>query len=245
MIDCDLRRSKSDEPSLRNSGAVRPDRAVGRPTSMAHGRLISTDMPCTVFCFLATFYFVRYMERPSWLNLLVAASLMGVAQVSKYSALWLFPVFLVAFILRRYAQARQDPKGAGLAHVRIGTSIVHGTWSCCCRAYPFSFTLPCSARSKSASATCCRRCRSCTCWGVSSRPGRRDGDRERSACAYFRFAFGCRSPCCPTTRTTFRTSTSCAGIDSSFIEHSPTPIWIGGRTASISRGISRLTETTR
>ncbi|MES1175993.1 MAG: glycosyltransferase family 39 protein, partial [Myxococcales bacterium] len=93
------------------------------PTSMAHGRLITTDMPCAVFCFAAAFYFVRYMKQPSWATLLVAAAAMGVAQISKYTALWLLPVLLGAFIARRYAQRRARDENEQLP---LSTVVLHG-----------------------------------------------------------------------------------------------------------------------
>jgi len=78
------------------------------PTSLAHGGLVTTDMYCAAFSFFAAFTFSTYLRARSWGRLLIAGVIMGVAQLTKHTALLLFPVLLLIFILRQYV-AQQDP----------------------------------------------------------------------------------------------------------------------------------------
>jgi 4-amino-4-deoxy-L-arabinose transferase-like glycosyltransferase len=76
------------------------------PTSLAHGGLVTTDMYCAAFSFFAVFAFAAYLKARSWRRLLIAGVLMGVAQLTKHTALLLFPVLLTVFILREYVTRR-------------------------------------------------------------------------------------------------------------------------------------------
>lgn len=97
------------------------------PTALAHGGLATTDMYCALFSFLAVFAFVLYMKTRSWQRLLVAAALMGTAQLTKHTALWLFPVLLTVSILREYATRSRRRVGARpWWRRRIPRDTVHG-----------------------------------------------------------------------------------------------------------------------
>jgi hypothetical protein len=76
------------------------------PTSLAHGSLATTDMYGALFAFLAVLTFTSFMKIRSWPSLLVAAAIMGVAQLAKQTALLLFPVLLMALSLRHIANRR-------------------------------------------------------------------------------------------------------------------------------------------
>lgn len=72
------------------------------PNILAHSRLTTNDVYCTSFMFLATFFFIKYLKQPSSKNLILSASLTGIAQVSKYTGLMLFLFFFVFFLLARF-----------------------------------------------------------------------------------------------------------------------------------------------
>jgi predicted membrane-bound mannosyltransferase len=68
------------------------------PNLLAHSRLATTDLPCALFMFLSVYLFVRYLKTPSRRNLILAAVATGVAQVTKHTALLLFPAFAILTI---------------------------------------------------------------------------------------------------------------------------------------------------
>src|SRR5688572_5908964 len=65
------------------------------PTVMAHGRYVTTDIPVTLFIFLAWVGWCLYLERGTNLLLIVTALLTGLAFATKFSALFLPFAFLL------------------------------------------------------------------------------------------------------------------------------------------------------
>src|ERR1044071_3261189 len=69
------------------------------PNVIAHSRVIGTDLPASLMMLASVYLFVRYLKTPSAGNLALAALATGLAQVTKQTAVLLFPVFLVLVIL--------------------------------------------------------------------------------------------------------------------------------------------------
>ena len=78
------------------------------PNIIAHSRVIGTDLPASLMMLASVYLFVRYLKTPSAGNLALAALATGLAQVTKQTAVLLFPVFLVLVILR-VAGRRREP----------------------------------------------------------------------------------------------------------------------------------------
>ena len=80
------------------------------PNILAHGRLTTTDLGVTCFMFVAVYCFWRWLNRPTWSRLAAAGLTLGLALVSKYSALVLMPVLLliglVHILISRWGEAR-------------------------------------------------------------------------------------------------------------------------------------------
>ncbi len=69
------------------------------PTLLAHGRFITTDVAAAAAIFIGSYYFIRWLKNPSPKNLIIAGLIFGLAQLAKFSAFLLVPLFcLVAFI---------------------------------------------------------------------------------------------------------------------------------------------------
>lgn len=69
------------------------------PTVLAHTRLVTMDIGASCFIFLAIFCFYLYCRNPSFKNLLLSGIAFGLAQLSKYTAVYLYLVYLVFFLL--------------------------------------------------------------------------------------------------------------------------------------------------
>ena len=84
---------------------------VFSPNILAQSRLVTTDLGVTCFMFIACYYFWAYMKDASFRTLCLAGLFSGLALVSKFSALILFPIFFLAactWLLTTYTPLRQD-----------------------------------------------------------------------------------------------------------------------------------------
>lgn len=77
------------------------------PNILAHARLITTDVPAAAMGILATFAFWLYLRKPSWLRVILAGSLLGLAQLTKFSLLLLYPLWPVLWLISELAAARE------------------------------------------------------------------------------------------------------------------------------------------
>jgi len=65
------------------------------PNILAHSRLATTDLGMACFVFLACYRLWKFGSRPSVGNLLLAGFTLGLALISKFSAVFLLPVYLL------------------------------------------------------------------------------------------------------------------------------------------------------
>ncbi len=72
------------------------------PTVIAHGRYVKNDMTVTALAFLAVIAWDWYLESGKPLALLSAGLSLGLALGSKYSAVFLLPVFLILYVMREW-----------------------------------------------------------------------------------------------------------------------------------------------
>ncbi len=77
------------------------------PNIIAHNHYVTTDLGIAAFIFAAFYFFVRFLKAPSWKNAVVAGIFLGLAELTKFSAVLLFPVFGLFAIL--YSLTRQKP----------------------------------------------------------------------------------------------------------------------------------------
>jgi 4-amino-4-deoxy-L-arabinose transferase-like glycosyltransferase len=69
------------------------------PNILAHAQLVTPDMPATVAGLAATYAFWCYLRRGSWRAALLAGLLLGVAQLTKFTLLVLYPVWALLGLL--------------------------------------------------------------------------------------------------------------------------------------------------
>lgn len=81
------------------------------PNLMAHTAVAKSDLPLTLFLFLAVWAYQRALEAPAWRKALVAGLLTGVAVTTKVTALSLGLVFL-ALEAFHYLEIRRKTKAA-------------------------------------------------------------------------------------------------------------------------------------
>lgn len=69
------------------------------PNILAHGHYVTTDVGVSLFIFLAIYYFSKYINKPSLYLLFISALTFGFAQLAKFSALILVPIFIALAII--------------------------------------------------------------------------------------------------------------------------------------------------
>ena len=79
------------------------------PNLMAHGRYVTTDFPITVFFFFACVLWVEYLEDDSPRCLLAAAATIGLALITKFSAILLLPPLVILYAACWIRQPRLFP----------------------------------------------------------------------------------------------------------------------------------------
>jgi Dolichyl-phosphate-mannose-protein mannosyltransferase len=71
------------------------------PNILAHGNLATSDIGVTCFATLALYTFWRWMTRPTPARAVIAGLALGLAQVSKFSAVYLIPALIIILVSDR------------------------------------------------------------------------------------------------------------------------------------------------
>ncbi len=63
------------------------------PTLIAHGRLVTTDVGAALGAILATYFWIKFLQKPDIKNVVIAGLTFGVAMLMKFSLILLVPFF--------------------------------------------------------------------------------------------------------------------------------------------------------
>jgi 4-amino-4-deoxy-L-arabinose transferase-like glycosyltransferase len=69
------------------------------PTFLAHGRLVTTDVPAAFGIVLATFYFLKALKEPTKKNIILAGITLGISQLLKFSLILILPFFVLLTLI--------------------------------------------------------------------------------------------------------------------------------------------------
>jgi hypothetical protein len=69
------------------------------PNVLAHNHLVTTDLGIATFIFIATYFFIRFLKDPALKNILFAGLTLGLAELAKFSAVILIPLFGLLVII--------------------------------------------------------------------------------------------------------------------------------------------------
>ncbi|HYC83249.1 MAG TPA: hypothetical protein VEB60_01725 [Candidatus Paceibacterota bacterium] len=72
---------------------------VANPLIIGHGHLVTNDMLLSLAVLLALFSFGLFLMRPTWRRAVIFGLVLGLAQISKFSALILFPIVFIALVI--------------------------------------------------------------------------------------------------------------------------------------------------
>jgi hypothetical protein len=76
------------------------------PNILGHNHYVTTDLGIAAFSVFAFYAYLRYLKNPTWKTIIVAGLVLGLAQLAKFSAVLLFPIFGLALVL--YAIFRKN-----------------------------------------------------------------------------------------------------------------------------------------
>ncbi|MDP8297436.1 MAG: glycosyltransferase family 39 protein [Candidatus Orphnella occulta] len=86
------------------------------PNILAHTRLATTDLITTLFMLLSLFTFWAFIKKPCAVNIILAGIFLGLAQLSKYSMLILYPILIVLYVITLFI-SNQDQKKPSVANI--------------------------------------------------------------------------------------------------------------------------------
>lgn len=72
---------------------------VADPNIIGHSHYVTTDIGIAAFIFFSIYFFVRFLKNPSWKNVVLSGLFLGLANLAKFSAVILFPLFGLLVIL--------------------------------------------------------------------------------------------------------------------------------------------------
>lgn len=80
------------------------------PNVLAHDHYVTTDLGIATFIFIATYYFIQFLKNPSPKHIALAGLALGLAQLAKFSAILLIPLFgLLVLINSLTKKLSNDP----------------------------------------------------------------------------------------------------------------------------------------
>jgi hypothetical protein len=65
------------------------------PNIMAHSSIVHTDIPFSLFCFMATYFYWRSLRELTWTNLIATGGLFALAAITKFSFVIILPIWLM------------------------------------------------------------------------------------------------------------------------------------------------------
>lgn len=82
------------------------------PNIIAHSHYVTTDIGIAAFLFFSFYFFVRFLRDPSRKNIFWSGLFLGLAQLAKFSAVLLFPIFGMFAVAYGFCLAVENVPGA-------------------------------------------------------------------------------------------------------------------------------------
>lgn len=91
------------------------------PNLLAHGQLVTADLPAALMITMALYHFWRFLKVGGRGRALLSAVTLGLSQLAKYSCVYLYPIFLVTGAI--YGRSKIAPESAitGWHHNLMGS----------------------------------------------------------------------------------------------------------------------------
>lgn len=94
------------------------------PNILGHNHFVTTDLGIAFAIAVAFYFFLRFLKEPTWSNALVGGLFLGIAQLTKFSAIMLIPIFAAFMIAYPLFRITQNGKKAKLFFATLGKGLV-------------------------------------------------------------------------------------------------------------------------
>ncbi len=96
------------------------------PNILGHNHFVTTDIAIAAATGVAFYFFLNFLKNPTWLNAFIGGLALGIAQVTKFSAIILLPLFAILLItypiIKYYPKKKSDTTtSSNKIHPRIKT----------------------------------------------------------------------------------------------------------------------------
>jgi len=85
------------------------------PTFLAHGRLVTTDVAAALGIVMATYFWIKFLKKPTKKNIIFAGLIFGVSMLLKFSIVLVIPLFAIITIVYAFLWKKSLLKYIGLA----------------------------------------------------------------------------------------------------------------------------------
>lgn len=93
------------------------------PNMLGHSHYVTTDVGIAAFIFIAAYFFVHFLKNPSGKNIILAGIFLGIAELTKFSAVILFPLFGLIALLYGATKLRSDQETSDSSDVISPSSL--------------------------------------------------------------------------------------------------------------------------
>ncbi len=73
--------------------------AMFDPNILGHDHYVTTDVGIAAFLTFSMYFFLRFLKKPTWKNILIGGIFLGLAHLTKFSSVLLLPIFFVALVV--------------------------------------------------------------------------------------------------------------------------------------------------
>lgn len=78
------------------------------PNFLGHSHYVTTDVGIAAAIFISFYFFIKFIKKPNFKNVVLAGAFLGVVQLTKFSAVLLFPFFAIILVI--YALFKKKPE---------------------------------------------------------------------------------------------------------------------------------------
>ncbi len=79
------------------------------PNILGHDHYVTTDLGIAAFTLFAFYFFTKYLKNPNWKMTILAGIFLGLAQLAKFSAFLIFPVFGLSLLVAMFFRKEKLP----------------------------------------------------------------------------------------------------------------------------------------
>ena len=79
------------------------------PIFLGHNHYVTTDLGIAAFSVFAFYFFAKYLKTPNWKTTILAGVFLGLAQLAKFSAVLIFPIFGLTLLISIFFRKERLP----------------------------------------------------------------------------------------------------------------------------------------